>query len=84
MRRSIAVIGFALSGLIGGLFYGAYRATRFLSDIPGHGKHVEPGTIEPETLIVWVVGLGSGAIGGVLIGLVVGAIWARLMPRSRD
>jgi len=81
--RFIAVIGFALFGLIGGLLYGAYRATRFLSDIPGHGKHVEPGTIEPETLIVWVFSLGSGAIGGILIGIVVGAVWAIVKPRAR-
>jgi hypothetical protein len=82
--RFIAVIGFALLGLIGGLLYGAYQANEFLSGIPGHGKHVEPGTIEPETLIVWAVSLGTGAIGGILIGALTGAVWVIAKPSARD
>ena len=73
--RLLSVVASSLVGLVAGLAIGAYRAMQELAAMPP--PSVKP-TLGMESagivpFIIWGVNLAVGAVGGAIIGLIVGA-----------
>jgi hypothetical protein len=81
--RSLTVVLFMILGLIGGMVGGGYRAAAQVAAIVPPAKAtmgMETAGFEP--IIIWIVDLLIWGVGGALLGLVAGLLWAIFWPRT--
>src|SRR5262245_45440321 len=81
--RSLTVVLFVLLGLIGGMVGGGYRAAARVAAIAPPAKAtmgMESAGFEP--ILIWAVNLLIWGIGGALVGLMTGLLWAIFWPRT--